>query len=1010
MEETGYSPIHINERIGEALANRLQALEAMLDGDLFTSLSTRLMYATDASAYRELPLAVCRPLHENDIIALVGFAREQKLTLIPRAAGTSLAGQVVGRGLVVDVSRHMTRILEVNHEQRWVKVQPGVVLDELNQELRPSGLFFSPETSTSNRCMIGGMIGNNSSGLHSVVYGTTREHLLTVRMVLSDGSVAEFGELDRAGFDAKCRLESREGEIYRNIRNILDNAENRTAIHTGYPDPGVVRRNTGYALDELAASAIFNIDDQDSATLDANSGGKGTTYDTFNFCKLIAGSEGTLGFITEATLQLDPLPPKEKALVPVHVDSVMDAIRGNLLALEHGPAAVELMDRTILQLTEGNITQRKNRFFVEGNPGAILIVEFVGDDMAEIQQKAAAMETAFRQKKIGYHFPLITGPDIPRVWNLRKAGLGVLSKMKGDAKPVSVIEDTSVLPSKLEDYITEFNQLLEVHGLECVYHAHISVGELHLRPVLNLKDQKDVDLFYTLARETALLVKKYGGSLSGEHGDGRLRGEFIPLMVGEPVFKLLKEVKAAWDPEAVFNNEKIIDPPPMNTFLRYQAGQDTEQPETIYDFSGEGGILRHIEQCNGSGDCRKTEKTGGTMCPSYMATREEWTTTRARANILREFIGKQGNKNLFDHQEVYDVLDLCLSCKACKSECPSSVDMAKLKAEFLQHWYDAHGIPFRTRMIASITTINRMGALVPSVFNFFAANRFFSGLLKKVLGFAPERSIPTLGRKTVRQWAKSHLQQLNDTLPPTAPEVSYFVDEFTNYNDTHIGIATIRLLNRLGIKVFIYTATESGRTWLSKGLLRKARQIARTNVSMFRTLVNEERPLVGTEPSAILCFRDEYPDLVGDFLKQDALELSKNALMIEEYIGRLLDKGLIGKGLFTNKPKTVRLHGHCQQKAVASTSETLRMLSLPENYSVTEIPSGCCGMAGSFGYEKEHFALSVKVGELVLFPEIRKSGSETIIAVPGTSCRHQVKDGTGVHSKHPVEVLYEALI
>jgi Fe-S oxidoreductase len=543
-----------------------------------------------------------------------------------------------------------------------------------------------------------------------------------------------------------------------------------------------------------------------------------------------------------------------------------------------------------------------------------------------------------------------------------------------------------------------------------VYHAHISVGELHLRPVLNLKEQSDVDLFHTIARETAMLVKKYRGSLSGEHGDGRLRGEFIPLMFGERIFALLKEVKSAWDPDGIFNNEKIIDPPPMNTFLRFQPGQDTVQPETYFDFSGEGGILRHIEQCNGSGDCRKTEKTGGTMCPSYMATREEWTTTRARANILREFIGKQGNKNLFDHQEVYDVLDLCLSCKACKSECPSSVDMARLKSEFLQHWYDAHGIPLRTRMIANITAISRMGSLLPGVFNFFASNKAFSGTLKKVLGFAPERSIPVLSQSTVRNWAGAHLKELNERLPVTAPEVNYFVDEFTNYNDAHIGITTIRLLNRLGIKVFVYTSTESGRTWLSKGLVRKARQLARVNVSMFHGLVNEERPLVGTEPSAILCFRDEYPELVGDFMKQDALELSENALMIEEYITRILDKGLVDKRLFTKEAKNIKLHGHCQQKAVASTAETIRMLSLPENYTVTEIPSGCCGMAGSFGYEKEHFALSMKVGELVLFPEVRKAGKETVIAVPGTSCRHQVKDGTGVLGKHPVEILYDALV
>ncbi len=985
----------INERISDKLQFELESLEHSMEGDLSSDYSSRLMYATDASAYRELPLAVCRPKNEADIIKLVRFAGKNKITLIPRAAGTSLAGQVVGRGLVVDISRYMTRVIQLNEDEGWVEVEPGVIPDELNKHLKPSGLFFSPETSTSNRCMIGGMIGNNSSGLHSLVYGTTREHLLSVRMVLSDGSVAEFGELNEQGFNEKCKLDSLEGKLYRNIREIMQNKENLAAIEAEFPDPGVVRRNTGYALDELASTSFFT--------------GKDARHPTFNFCRLIAGSEGTLGIITAARLHLDPLPPEEKALVPVHVDSVIEAIRGNLIALKHAPSAVELMDRTILDLTADNILQRKNRFFVEGSPGAILIVEFAGDTMDEIHQTAAAMEQDFRSAGIGYHFPLITGPDIPRVWSLRKAGLGVLSKMKGDAKPVSVIEDTSVLPSKLERYISEFNQLLELYNLECVYHAHISVGELHLRPVLNLKDEKDVGLFHTIARETALLVKKYGGSLSGEHGDGRLRGEFIPLMIGKRNFELLRIIKQTWDPNGVFNNEKIIDTPPMNTFLRFEPGQALPEPETIFNFSSDGGILRHIEQCNGSGDCRKTELTGGTMCPSYMATKEERTTTRARANILREFIGKNGKHNRFDHKEVYDILDLCLSCKACKSECPSSVDMAKLKSEFLQHWYDAHGIPLRARLIAYIPTINRAGSVCPGIFNFFIKNRFTSGIIKRLLGFAAPRSVPELSIITVRRWVKKHLGELNNTLPASAPEVTYYVDEFTNYNDAHIGIKTIQLLNRLGVRVFTSNGAWSGRTYMSKGLLRTARKLAVKNVTLFRGLVNEERPLIGTEPSAILSFRDEYPDLVGDFLRADTVELSKNALMIEEYVARLLDKGLVDNALFTKDKKSVRLHGHCQQKAVAGTSETIRMLSIPENYTITEIPSGCCGMAGSFGYEKEHYDLSMKVGELVLFPEVRRSPEDTIIAVPGTSCRHQILDGTGIKGLHPVEVLYNAL-
>ncbi len=986
----------INELISNELKSELQSLDALIDGDVFTDMASRIMYATDASAYRELPLAVCRPRHENDICELIKFATRNKITLIPRAAGTSLAGQVVGRGLVVDVSRYMTEILEVNIEERWIRVQPGVILDDMNKQLKQSGLFFSPETSTSNRCMIGGMVGNNSSGLHSVVYGSTREHTISTRLVLSDGSVAEFGPMTDKMFREKCEQENFEASLYKNIRELLEHPENQQSILNEFPDPKVVRRNTGYALDELLNSSIFM--------------GKDAIHEDFNFCRLLAGSEGTLGFMTEIKLHLDPLPPAEKVLVPIHVDSVMEAIRGNLVALKHQPAAVELMDKIIMDLTKGNLTQRKNRFFIEGNPGAMLIVEFVADTMEEIDNKIAAMVADFRDASIGYHFPTVSGDDIARVWALRKAGLGVLSKMEGDAKPVPVIEDTSVTPEQLEDYITEFSQLLEKHKLDCVYYAHISVGELHLRPVLNLKKADDVELFHTIALETAQLVKKYRGSLSGEHGDGRLRGEFIPLMVGEQNYQMILTVKDTWDPNGIFNKGKIVDTPPMNTFLRFIPGQVKDVPDTIYDFSADGGILKHIEQCNGSGDCRKTVMTGGTMCPSYMASQEEWTTTRARANVLREYIGSGGGRNAFDHPEIYEILDLCLACKACKSECPSSVDMAKLKTEFLQHWYDAQGIPLRTRMIAYITSVNRMGALVPFLFNFFVKNRLLSGAVKGILGFAKKRSIPTLYKTTLRRWCKRHLKGLNDRLGKDAPEVVYFVDEFTNYNDVYIGITTIRLLNKLGVKVITSKHGQSARSFISKGLIRTAREHARKNVELLHGLVSDSRPLIGTEPSAILGFRDEFPDLVGDDLKEQARELGENALMIEEYIVRLNEAGKIDHSLFTDAEAKLKLHGHCQQKAIASTRETIAMLSIPENYKITEIPSGCCGMAGSFGYEKEHYDLSMKVGELVLFPEVRKAGSETMIAAPGTSCRHQIKDGTGVDARHPVEILYAALL
>ena len=965
-----------------------------LDGELLLDETHRLLYSTDASAYREKPVAVAYPCNNEDILKLILFASNNDLTLIPRGAGTSLAGQVVGNGIVVDISKHLTAIQEINVKDKWIRVQPGVVLDELNIYTRPFGLFFSPETSTANRCMIGGMIGNNSSGLHSLIHGTTREHLISVKAILSDGSFVEFKELSDTEFHDKCIPETLEGNIYRNIRDLLQNSSNLEKIDSEYPDKSVVRRNTGYALDVLSECNIFR----------KNSNKK------FNFCKLIAGSEGTLAFITEAKLKLTPLISSVTALVCVHLNSITEAIKGNLIALKYNPLAVELMDNNILELTDENIEQRKNRFFIEGNPGAILIVEFAGQSISEIQTVASQMEAEMRQLSLGYHFPLITGQDISKVWNLRKAGLGVLSNMPGDAKPVSVVEDTSVNPVYLEQYISEFNELIEKLGLSCVYHAHISVGELHLRPVLNLKDSKDVEVFRFLALETAKLVKKYKGSLSGEHGDGRLRGEFIPIMVGDEIYRWFLNIKNTWDKGNVFNYRKILNPPAMNTFLRYTPGQIDRDIPTIFDFSSEGGILRAVEKCNGSGDCRKTELIGGMMCPSYMATRNETETTRARANLLREYLTNSEKKNPFDHKELYRILDLCISCKGCKSECPSNIDMAKFKAEFLQHYLDENGIPLRTRLIAYIASINGIASLFPTFYNYFITQPFLSGLIKKSIGFAQERNIPKLHKYTLNKWIKGNLKLLNDKQLPQAKKILLFVDEFTNYQDVEIGIKTILLLSRLNYRIEICPINISGRTFISKGLLRTARKIAIRNIELLANKVSEETPLIGIEPSAILSFRDEYPDLVRGGLLKSAKSIARNTYLIDEFLANEINAGRINSLSFTKEKKQIKLHAHCQQKAIASTNPTKTILSLPENYEVSEIKSGCCGMAGSFGFEKEHYAISMKIGELTLFPSIRQSDKGTIFAAPGTSCREQIKQGTGETSRHPIEILYDALL
>lgn len=961
-----------------------------LGGEVRSDRSSRLMYATDASIYMEEPLAVVYPIHNEDIKKLLAFAAKHETGIIPRAAGTSLAGQVVGSGIVADLSRHFRNIIEINPAERWVRLQPGVVPDELNSILRMHGLLFGPETSTSNRCNLGGMIGNNGCGLHSVVYGSVRDHIIEVKAILHDGSEVVFGELTEEQYRQKCTLETAEGEIYRELESIMSDAGNRDSIRLDYPDNTIPRRNTGYALDDLLYSEPFT-----------RAAGR-----RINLARLIAGSEGTLAIVTEAKLGLVPLPPPVKALACVHLSTRNDAFRANLIALKHKPWAVELMDSNILHLAATMENQKRNMFFIEGDPGALLLVELCAETREEITATAAAIEAEMRSEGLGYAFPLVWSSDVKKVWDLRKAGLGILSNMPGDAKPISLIEDCAVDVEKLGDFVAEIEEMLASYGKTSVYHAHIGTGELHIRPLINLKDAEDAKLLRTIGEKTALIVKKYRGSMSGEHGDGRLRGEFIPLIIGEHNYELNKRIKRSFDPHNILNPGKIVYTPPMDTSLRYTPGKPTPELLTFYDFSDSGGVVRAAEKCNGSGDCRKSSVIGGTMCPSYMATGDERLTTRARANIMREMLYAD-KANPWDSSEIYEILDLCLACKGCKSECPSGVDIAKLKSEFLQHYNDVHPPSLRTRMIASLPKIYSLFSFMPRIFNVFAANKVTSLLIKKITGFAAGRSIPMLAPVTFRRWLKRNLPQLNPANP--AGEVCLFVDEFTNHNDLSAGIATARLLTGLGYRIIVVNHAPSARTYISKGFLRKAKKLIIWNIETFAPLVSAERPLVGIEPSAILGFRDEFPDLAGDVLRPEALKLAQHTYTLEEFIAREFSAGRVKRDMFTNEPAEVLVHVHCQEKAVTTSAPVIEALGIPSGYRVREIPAGCCGMAGAFGYEKEHYDLSQKVGELVLFPDVRAALDETIICAPGTSCRHHVKDGTGRIALHPAEVLFAAL-
>ena len=964
---------------------QLQQLSESLEGKLLFDDLHKTIYATDASAYRMLPLAVAYPKNSEDIVKLMQFATENKISLTPRTAGTSLAGQTVGNGIIVDVSKYFTRIISFDADKKTVTVQPGVIRDELNLYLKPYGLFFGPNTSTSNRCMMGGMVGNNSSGTTSIRYGVTRDKIVEIKAILSDGSSTVFKELNSEGFLEKTKGNSLENTIYKTIYKELSNTEAQKEIVAEFPKPEIHRRNTGYAVDILLKSELFS-----------------GTEPTINLGKLLCGSEGTLAFTTEITLKVDDLPPTNNVMVVAHFHSIQESLEAVVVAMKHHLYTCEMMDDTILDCTKNNREQAKNRLFIEGNPKAIMMFEIASDTMEEAENQANALVEDLQKNNFGYALIKLYGADIDKIIELRKAGLGLLGSIVGDNKAADSIEDTAVELSDLPSYIAEFAAMMKRYNQEAIYYAHAGAGEIHLRPVLNLKKKEDVVLFRTIATEVAHLVKKYRGSLSGEHGDGIVRGEFLPFMIGNKNYELLKRIKSAFDPNSILNIGKIVNTSKMDENLRVEAGREEPDVQTIQDFSDSLGILRLAEKCNGSGDCRKLPSAGGTLCPSYRATRNEKDTTRARANALREYLTNSEKENKFNHKELYEVFELCVSCKACASECPSNVDVAALKAEFLYQYQKVNGFSIRNKIFANNAKLNQWGSLFPSFTNFMVN----LPLVKKSMGVAPKREVPLLAKTTFRKWYQNHQAKAQKQKFPNG-KVYLFCDEFTNYYDVSVGIDAFELLTELGYKVEIVDHEESGRAFISKGFLEEAQAVTNKNVTIFKDLISESTPLIGIEPSAILTFRDEYLRLAKD--KESAEKLSKNVLTIEEFFKKEITSGKIHSGQFSDIEKSIKIHGHCHQKSMSSVEVTFAMLNLPKNSNVTIYNSGCCGMAGSFGYEKEHYDISMQMGEDTLFPKIRATNSETAIAAAGTSCRHQIFDGTNRKALHPVTILRTCL-
>ncbi len=936
--------------------------------------TARVLYSTDASIYEIEPLGVAYPAHAEQVSRILRYAYERGIPVTPRGGGTSLGGQAVGRSIQVDFSRHMNRILEVNVEEHWARIQPGVVLDELNAHLKPMGLLFAPDVSPSNRANVGGMIGNNSCGSHSIIYGKTIDHVLELNVVLSDGTETVFKPVGDREYGEKSGMGGLEGRIYREIRRIAH--ENRDEIEARYPK--IMRRVGGYNLDAFVDEGPFDP------------------------CKMIVGSEGTLVAVTEARINLVTL-PSHTGLNICHFSDLIESMEATVEILKTDPSAVELTDKTILDLAKDSPAAAGQRDFIEGDPEAILMVEYYGETADEVSERMDALESLLKKKNLGYAcVRAMTPASQANAWGLRKAGLGLLMGMKGDTKPTTFVEDTAVSPDKLPEYIRQFRDIVSKHGTVASYYAHASVGTIHIRPLINLKKADDIVRMRAIAEDIRDLVLAYGGAMSSEHGDGLVRSEWNEKMFGTRLYEAFKAVKAVFDPNGIMNPGKIIANQKMTDNLRFGPAYQAEEINTYFDFSGDGGLSRSIELCNGVGACRK--KLVGTMCPSYIATLDEEHSTRGRANVLRAALSGKLDGEGFTSQRVYEALDLCLECKGCKGECPSNVDMAKMKYEFLAHYYEKHGLPLRNRVFGRIETLNRLGSAFAPLSNRVLNHPWHKRILERAIGVDRRRSLPEFAEETFEQWF--YHRNPDSVGDRDGPTVVFFPDTFINYSEPHIGIAAVEVLESAGYRVVLAEPRACcGRPLISKGMLRQAREAARYNISQLERYVDRGWAIVGCEPSCVMTFRDDYRDLVND-PRTD--RIADSIFMIDEFLAREQAAGRLSLPV-KRLDRTISLHGHCQQKAIAGTGSTVAALELVPGYEVTTLNTGCCGMAGSFGYEREHYDLSMKIGEDRLFPAIRNAEDRTEFAATGTSCRHQIADGTGRTAHHPIELIRAAV-
>jgi len=955
-------------------------LERELSGEVRFDAVSRALYSTDASVYQMVPLGVIVPRTDEDVVRTVQIARRHGVSITARGGGTSQAGQAIGAGLQLDTSKYLHRVLEVDVAARTAWIQPGVVLDELNAHLRPQALRFAPDISTASRATIGGMIANNSSGARSVLYGKTIDHVLELKVVLADGSTAHFRPLDAAALDAACAGATREAACCRAVRETA--ARCRAEIDRRFPK--VLRRVGGYNLDEF---------------VDASK--------RFNLSKIIVGSEGTLALVTAAKIALVPL-PRAKVVLAIEFVNLLDALGATPLVLRHRPSAVEVMDRFILDhAKESAALDALRRSILVTDPGALLCVEMYGDEPGDLTPRLDALERDLAASGVPCRWRrFVPLADQARVWSLRESALGLSMAMKGDAKSLSFVEDTAVAPEKLRDYIERFLAIVRRHGTSAGVYAHASVGCLHVRPVVDMKTAEGVARFEAIARDVADLVLEFGGALSGEHGDGMVRGPFTEKMFGPVLYDAFRGVKRAFDPDGLFNPGKIIDAPPLTANLRYGAGYLTPDPPAYFDYGEYGGLARAVEMCSGLGACRK--KLDGTMCPSYMVTREEKHSTRGRANTLRlAMAGRLGEAGLGD-EGVREVLDLCLECRACKAECPVGVDVARFKSEFLAGYWRRHGAPLRTRAMGHVHALSAWASRIAPLANAVVQSGPGRWVNERLLGIDRHRVPPAFVRRTLRK-------QLADRSPipvqsafRSHQSALLFADTFTNFNHPEIGVAAADVLASAGIDVRLASHGCCGRPMISQGLLDDARAAAAANADALHDAAARGERIVFLEPSCLSAVKEDAPSLLRGDAQRKARVVAEACVLFEEYLEQEQQAGRARLELVSG-PSTVLLHAHCHQKALGLLPPARALLARIPNAAVVDLDAGCCGMAGSFGYAREHYEVSRQIGERKLLPAARALAADGVLVAPGTSCREQVKHFAGVRALHPAELLRSLL-